>query len=231
MSVADSSPTHDGESRRRPDPPEAAHKRREKLERRYYHTYLSRLEMGKRIQRRGLLWNGALVAVSAAAAVSSIVLLRFPAAYAGDGELLLAIIGVFTLTASLVVANANYSVRARDAFGAYRSIQRLSARVESSVNAANLDGELDEIDSEYQLILDNSENHSAADYFRAVPGKLEIKSHVCDDKNRHRHVRALVLARELLVKGASSSATILPTLLIVVATLLVVPPLLAALHG
>lgn len=247
MSADELAPKRDGESRRRPDPIDASEASgieaanaevpsdpRQRLEDRYYRTYLSRLAMGKRIQARGKAWNAALVALSTAAAIASMALLREPEAYGSQGDLLFAMVGVLTLVASLVVANANYGVRAQEAFSAYRAIQKIAAKLEGMPNFKDRENHaatMGEIDRDYQYILDNSDNHSAADFFTGVPGRLKSKRHRCSGKTDHRHVSLHTWLSEQAIRVGSVVATLFPLVLVVAATLLTIPAIQAAIDG
>jgi hypothetical protein len=157
------------------------------LSKRVHKTYLARLALAKRLQGRSLFWNGALVSLTLASTIASVGLLFNRALYGAQGGVVLVIMSVFVLVASLMVANARYSTRTLSAFNVYRELQRSSgvlwARVEGPfvrpVKAQRLH---EQADTQYQVLLDNSENHSQGDYAAAITLKLATKARVERDR-------------------------------------------------
>jgi hypothetical protein len=143
----------------------------EVLEDRSYKTYYSRLRASQRLASRHRAWNASLISTTTASAIASIALLADADIYGGAGPTLLVCISVLTLTASLVTSGLDYSGRSRDMFLNYRRIQRLSAEVERMKKEPHLHrfAVVEELNRRYDALLDESENHTEADYYRAFP--------------------------------------------------------------
>lgn len=141
------------------------------LERRSFKSYKSRLCASRRLAARNRAWNASLIASSTAATIASVALLSESTIYGRSGPTLLVCVSILTLVASLVASGLDYSGRSRDMFLNYRRLQRLSAEVERYVQAPNLQTHaiLETLHARYDALLDESENHTEADYFRAFP--------------------------------------------------------------
>jgi hypothetical protein len=138
---------------------------------RTYTTFVSRARASQRLATRGTLWGIALAVSSTATLAVSIAALFKPDLLGGRAGLWACLFSLLTLVWSLIVATFNYSGRSRDMFHSYRTIQRVSTRAErlASLGDDKRTGEStwDELDAEYQLGLDQSENHTTWDYYRA----------------------------------------------------------------
>lgn len=147
------------------------------LERRSFRTFKARLCASRRLAARSRAWNVSLIAASTAAAIASVGLLSDPSMYGKAGPTLLVCVSILTLVASLVTSGLDYSGRSRDMGVNYRRVQRLSAQVErlkrdpESLTAARLE----ELHDRYDALLDESENHTEADFNRAFKGELGIE--------------------------------------------------------
>ncbi len=164
----------DEETRRRPGPiRESSHSVSaiEWLENRVYKTYGARRESAKRLQSRSTSWSAALVSTALASTLVAIVLLVEPRMIGEHGDVLLVLLGMLTLVSSLMVANRNYDVRSLRAFDDYRKLQRLAtvleARISGGLTSDPTSGPYKKFDAKYQEILDSSENHTPADYYRS----------------------------------------------------------------
>jgi SMODS and SLOG-associating 2TM effector domain family 5 len=222
---------HNDESRRRPGRGASnADESLAEFARRVERTYLARMKMAQRLQNRGSYWNGALISLAVSSSISSVALLVNPRLYGTQGPFALVVIGIFALVASLIVANADYAGRARHAFEAYRAIQRLSARAAAEASShrwrqSKLRRIYAAIDDPYQDVLDKSDNHSAADYARAVHSRLRRAS---DKPGEKTPVGIQIVSRSTLylrraqVLG-STVVTCFPIALTVAACLSLVP--------
>ncbi|WP_460628308.1 SLATT domain-containing protein [Intrasporangium mesophilum] len=141
------------------------------LERRAYRTYKSRLEAHRRLSTRGTAWNVALVSVSTALTIGSVGILVDQSIYGEKGEVLLACLSVLSLAASLVVANMNYGVRSSAMETNYKRFQKISKDVErrAVLDDAAREQMLTEYARESDLLVEASENHTSADFYRAFP--------------------------------------------------------------
>ena len=179
-SVTEITPEHDDVNRRRPGTRfEAlgAEAPLSVLSRKVERTYLTRLQMARRLQNRGSNWNSALVSLTVSSAIASTCLLIDGSLYGTRGSVLLVVLGIFILAASLMVANTDYANKSRHAFEIYRDIQRLSVKVDAlSQNppgrASKIWSIRNALDGEYQDVLDRSDNHAPADYAKAVRTRL-----------------------------------------------------------
>jgi hypothetical protein len=154
---------------------------------------------------------------------ASIVSLVDPEALGARGAVVLAIAGVLTLVASLLVTSADYSARSERFFRAYRSLQALSTKVE--FEASHLEGDekavrARELDFEYQAILDTTGNHSPADHFKANPPVLAGSRGAGTSDDAVGPVR---FAAVWVQRAFSSLATILPLALAVASVALATP--------
>lgn len=135
---------------------------------RSYKTYKSRLKAAERLQARQRAWNTCLLALAVATTIASIALLTDDRMYGRAGPTVLVCVSVAALVASLVIAGLNYGVRSRDMFMNYREIQRLSVEAEQLQGDSEVDAEVvRDLRDRYQALLDNSENHTSADYGRS----------------------------------------------------------------
>jgi hypothetical protein len=143
----------------------------ELIEDRTYKTYKSRLNASERLRALGRAWNFSMLAFSTSTVVATIGLLTDPKMYGKAGATLIAVLAVLSLVASLVVAAQSYPARSRDMFASYRRVQRISASAESVRLGASepTQAQVDQLLKEYNDALDDSENHSGADYLRAFP--------------------------------------------------------------
>jgi hypothetical protein len=145
------------------------------LEKRSYKTYCCRLRASRRLASRQRAWNASLIGASTATTIASVALLTDDSIYGSAGPTLLVCVSVLTLVASLVGSSLDYSGRARDMFTNYRRIQRLSAEVErvlgSPAPVAAQTVEL--LNEKYDSLLDESENHTEADYYHAFPDEVK----------------------------------------------------------
>lgn len=139
------------------------------LAHRVKYTFYSRLHTAKRMQRRALTWNAFLVISSIVTAMVSIVLLEDPTAFGPKGQVMLVIVGVGTLSASLLVTSSNYSAKAEMYFRGHRDLQTLWNDLDHSQNMS--EDEAKNFEDRYQQILNELPNHSDADYQKA---KIDI---------------------------------------------------------
>jgi len=227
---------HNDESRRRPGlrcPTPVSHGELIQLARRVEKTYLARLKMAQRLQNRGAYWNASLIALTISASVASICLLFDRRIYGQHSDVLLVLVAVLTLVASLVVANTNYPAKARHGFETYRSLQRLSVRLSSAaISQPRRTAKREQIyiafDHEYQAILDESDNHSAADYNHAIKFSTRGEDGNVSGTDSVRFdlvTRSMWLLRVLQILG-SGAVTLFPIILTVSAVLFAIPAVL-----
>ncbi|WP_113718107.1 SLATT domain-containing protein [Arthrobacter dokdonensis] len=132
---------------------------------RSYKTYKARLKAAERLQARQRAWNTSLLALAVATTIASIALLSDDRMYGSAGPTVLVCVSVAALVASLVVAGLNYGVRSRDMFMNYRAIQRLSVEAEAQQQRGVFDDDsVRKLSERYNALLDDSENHTSADY-------------------------------------------------------------------
>ncbi|UFU01879.1 SLATT domain-containing protein [Ruania suaedae] len=205
--------------------PAAGRRWAERLEERTDTTYLSRAWASGKLEMRGTLWMIALSVSSASALSASILALQQGDASrpsSGIGiDFAATILSLMTLVLSLIVAALRYQARSKDLFYCYRAIQKISADIETVNNCGPSDMvRLKELQRDYQLALDLSENHSEWDYVRSRRRRPESQDHwdVRRDKSRVRRARlgqnalsslpllfavfSLVLLGFVLVQGA-----------------------------
>lgn len=138
---------------------------------RSYRNYRSRLAASIRLQSRQRAWNACLLALSVAMAVASIGLLSDEAMYGKAGPTVLVCVSVGALAASLVAAGLNYGARSRNMFMNYRALQKLSVEAESAQGRGSVDqDDISKLTDRHNALLDDSENHTSADYKSGVPG-------------------------------------------------------------
>lgn len=135
-----------------------------------YKTYKARLKATERLLARQRAWNTSLLALSLATTIASIALLSDDKMYGETGPTVLVCVSVLALAASLAVAGLNYGTRSRDMFMNYRGIQRLSMEAQSLRDNDELDMDaVRKLSTRYQSFLDDSENHTSADFKAADP--------------------------------------------------------------
>lgn len=142
-----------------------------KLEERTYATFLARARAAERLRFRGELWAIALALSSTATLTASLASLFSPDLFGGKIGLASALSSIMTLVLSLVVATFRFEARSRDMFHSYRMIQRTSVEAER-LSSSNMDRAdelhaIQQLQAEYQLGLDQSENHTSSDHVRA----------------------------------------------------------------
>lgn len=167
-----------------------------KFERRTYISFVSRARASERLGTRGMLWMIALSVASASALCASVISLADGARPVSRTDLGTALFTLATLVLSLIVAALNYQARSRDLFHSFRAIQRVSSQVESLRERGDSRGDIETaisaLEAAYQDALDQSENHTTMDYYKARPTR--------DDENRNADERARL--RATVVQGA-----------------------------
>lgn len=140
-----------------------------RLEKRSYTTYLSRIRAYERLNRRNNAWNASLVSLATSTTIASIGLLVDPAMYGKGGGTLLVALSVLSLVSSLVVSNISYGTRARAMEASYKRIQQISLAAENIFALEQLPSahRFAELQKEYEVALESSENHTDADYQRS----------------------------------------------------------------
>lgn len=142
----------------------------QKIEDRSYKSYKARMYASRRLALRGKAWNVSLLSLTVATTIASIGLLTNDQMYGAAGPTIFACLAVLSLVISLVVAGQNYSGRSRDLFNNYRRLQRLSTEAEY-LRLKNETADPEKVQallSRYNDLLDDSENHSEADYERTL---------------------------------------------------------------
>lgn len=137
-----------------------------RLEDRAYATYKARLQAQKRLRKRGMAWNALLIASATSTTIASVSLLSSPSVYGARGPTLVAVLAILSLVASLVVTNMEYAGRGQAMGGNYRRIQQIAFAAEALRTQSNPRADLEQIQREYEIALESSENHSDADYER-----------------------------------------------------------------
>lgn len=148
------------------------------LEDRSYKTYRARLYASKRLQSRNHRLNASLIAMSTATTIAAVILLANPSLYGQNGPLLLAGLAILALMLSLVSTSIDYSGRSRNMFISYRRIQRVASEAERLQQSSTelLTAELvQRLTDEYEALLDESENHTEADYYRSCGEPLKLR--------------------------------------------------------
>ena len=89
--------------------------------------------------------------------------------YGAGGDTLMATLAILSLVSSLVVSSVNYGGRARAMEASYKRIQQISLAAEDVANdpSQTTRRRLNELQREYAIAIDASENHSDADYDRS----------------------------------------------------------------
>ncbi|MGC5661412.1 SLATT domain-containing protein [Micromonospora sp. WMMD723] len=139
------------------------------LEDRAYRTYKARLEACKRLESRSRAINGLVVALSLSSLIAASGMIADRDIYGPHGDVLWLFIAILTFAGSLMSSSMGYAARSRNMFQNYRKIQRLSVRVESAKGdpAQFTKDAFEKLSSEYDDLLDESENHTTADFLRA----------------------------------------------------------------
>lgn len=139
------------------------------LEGRAYKTYKARLEACKRLESRSRAVNGLVVALSLSSLIAASGMLVDRNIYGPRGDVLWLFIAILTFAGSLTSSSMGYAARSRNMFQNYRKIQRLSVQAESAKGdpAQFTRDTFEKLSSEYDDLLDESENHTTADYLRA----------------------------------------------------------------
>ncbi len=141
----------------------------DRLAARSYKTYKARLVAADRLRDRQRAWNTNLLALSVATTIASIGLLSDAQMYGEAGPTVLVCVSVGSLVASLAVSGLNYGARSRDMFMNYRALQRLSVEAEALQDERDPDPqEVRQLGERYESLLDDSENHTAADHKTAL---------------------------------------------------------------
>lgn len=196
------------------------------LERRLERTYKSRVETARRYQARGDNWNLALVLASLTTAAVSVVALSSSNVYGDRSEALLVVLGIVTLVVSVLVTSAQFQVQAEKFFRAYRTIQKLWVEADLLSRAledpASRNSGAERIDAEYQSVLDDTNNHSPADFFKAFPGVRE-SSPAAATAEKGDLVTNREFSRRKVIVWASDIFTALPILLALGLLLLLIP--------
>ncbi|WP_169523901.1 SLATT domain-containing protein [Amycolatopsis balhimycina] len=140
-----------------------------RLEERAYKTYLARVRAHQRLGRRNNAWNTSMIALSTSTTIASVGLLVNRPMYGTGGDTLMAALAILSLVSSLVVSSVNYGGRARAMEASYKRIQQISLAAEDVANDPSqaTRQRLNELQREYAIAIDASENHSDADYHRS----------------------------------------------------------------
>lgn len=140
------------------------------LETRTYKTYQARLRASERLNKRARAWNALMISASLASLIASAAMLRNSQIYGSNGDLLWMFVAIVTFAASLIISSTNYSGRSRDMFLNYRKIQALSSDLEllRTHGSVSHDHVLT-LKRSYDALLDESENHTSADYLSTQP--------------------------------------------------------------
>lgn len=149
-----------------------------KLENRSYKTYNARLRAAQRLASRHHAWSASLISTSTASAIASVALLADEKIYGTAGPTILVCVSILTLVASLVTSGLDYSGRSRDMFLNYRRIQRLSSETERAMRVPEqcTIETVENLNNRYDSLLDESENHTEADFLRAFPDPKKRKA-------------------------------------------------------
>ncbi|MBX4168895.1 SLATT domain-containing protein [Rhodococcus pyridinivorans] len=159
-----------------------------RIEDRTYKTYRARQSASTRLSQRARAWNWAVVSLSTATTVAAIGMLTKPDMYGPNSGTLMVCLSVLVLVATLSTTNMDYPGRSRDMFLNYRKIQRLSVEIEETRNNEGpLKSEwVKEISNRYQVILDETENHTEGDYLRHFSESLKkTDPYFSDSKSLH----------------------------------------------
>ncbi|MCP3803501.1 SLATT domain-containing protein [Allokutzneria sp. A3M-2-11 16] len=141
-----------------------------RLEDRSYKTYLARVQAHRRLTRMHVSWNTSLISLSTSTTIASTGQLVEPKMYGAGGNALMVVLAVLSLVVSLVVSSVNYGARARAMEASYKRIQQISLmaeRLPRVVGADELTQRYVELQKEYEIAVEASENHVSADHDRA----------------------------------------------------------------
>lgn len=129
------------------------------------------MQASQRLAFRNNAWNTSLLSLTVATAIASIGLLVDDQMYGRPGPALFVCLAVLSLVMSLAVTSLHYGARSRDLFNNYRRIQRFSTEVEHlrTSNATPGFQEVKVLLERYNDLLDDSENHTIADYKASNP--------------------------------------------------------------
>lgn len=196
------------------------------LERRLQRTYKSRVQTARRYQSRGNNWNLALVLASLTTAAVSVVALSSSTVYGDRSEALLVVLGIATLVVSVLVTSAQFQVQAEKFFRAYRTIQKLWVEADMHSRAledpAQRNSAAERIDADYQSVLDDTNNHSPADFYKAFPGVRESSPAAAEAEKGDLVTNREFWRRKVIVWG-SDVFTALPVFLALGMLLLLIP--------
>lgn len=146
------------------------------IEDRSYANYRARLVAANRLQARSMVWNSVLVGMSASTTIASIGLLVNPDLFGMHSSLLFSVTSVLTLVTSLIVTSRDYSARARDMTSNYRKSQRIASEAELARISDSAASSSAELNNRYNSLLDESENHTSADYYRSIKSNPECRT-------------------------------------------------------
>jgi hypothetical protein len=141
----------------------------EKLERRSFKTYLARRKSYERLSRRSNAWNASLVSLATSTTISSVGILVDNTMYGRAGDALMVTLSILSLVASLVVSSLGYGIRARSMEASYKRIQQISLMAENfyAHEAPATYERFVDLQKEYEVAIEASENHTEADYQRS----------------------------------------------------------------
>ncbi|NYF09353.1 hypothetical protein HDC94_000509 [Leifsonia sp. AK011] len=117
-----------------------------------------------------MLWNAVLVTSAVVLAINGVIQIIAPEIFGSRGATMFAVVSILTLVNSLLVASANYPVRALQYFRAYRDLQRFWAELDST--SVRRMPDLANWEARYQRLLDEVPNHTQADFRVAFPPRL-----------------------------------------------------------
>ena len=179
------------------------------LEKRSYNTYKARLEACKRLETRARALNGLVVALSLSIVIAAGGMLRDRDLYGPNGDALWLFISILTFAGSLASSSIGYAARSRNMFQNYRKLQRLSVQVETAQGDAHQWSRecFESLSAEYDDLLDESENHTTADFLRARqqfdPGRAATL---------HEKIR---IVASIVLSNAPWLALVIPVLLVI----------------
>jgi hypothetical protein len=202
-------------------------------------TYKARLELAKRIQIRGRLWSAALVSSALASSLVGIAMLGDDQIYGPYGNYMWVMLGVTTLSASLIITSVNYGERTLVCFQAYRQFQTLSMRawidfqqrVIPLDDTAAIAAASRILNAEYQVLLDTTPNHSRADYARSLYPELKKRQQSSQQSAEDRRQNAEILRAWKWVLLFDNLLTCAPATLAVLSLALIAPALVWLFNG
>lgn len=156
-----------------------------KLEVRAYSTFLARVRAHKRLVRLNSAWNTSLITLATSTTIASVGQLVDSKMYGNGGNALMVVLAVLSLVVSLVVSSVNYGARARSMEASYKRIQQISLmaeRLPAIVDTGQLLQRYVELQKEYEVAIEYSENHMTTDHdgTTGVPLKSKFKQLVLD---------------------------------------------------